>query len=176
MALLTEFFPILIFFGFFKWKGLMIATIAAILTTFVQLLVVKIKTGKYQKMQLTSFVSLLILGGIALICKKEIFIKWKPTVIYWILAIVFSVAHFFGKQPLIQKLSNNTLQLPKEVWDKLNLWWIVFFMLMGILNLYVVYYFNTDTWVNFKLFGTIGLTLIFIIIQAIFLSKYIKAN
>jgi len=173
MELLAEFFPILIFFGVFKLKGLMLATAAAMITAFIQLILTKIKTGQYKKMQLTSCFSLLIFGGIALICKKEIFIKWKPTAIYWVLAITFLTTHFFGKQSLIEKLNNNAIQLPKKIWNKLSILWVIFFILMGILNLYVVYFFDTNTWVNFKLFGTLGLTMLFIIFQAIFISKYL---
>lgn len=173
MELLTEFFPVLIFFCVFKWKGLMSATVAGIVAAFIQLIITKIRIGKYKKMQVTSFFSLLILGGFALICKKEIFIKWKPTAIYWILAVAFLSTHLFGKQPLIEKLNNNAIQLPKKIWNRLSILWIIFFVLMGVLNLYVVYCFDTDTWVNFKLFGTFGLTIIFIIFQAVFISKYL---
>lgn len=173
MELLTEFFPIVVFFCVFKLKGLMAATVAAMFASLIQLIITKIKTGKYKKMQITSFLSLIILGGFALICKKEIFIKWKPTAIYWILAITFLSTHLFGKQPLIEKINNNTIQLPKKIWNRLSILWIIFFFLMGTLNLYVVYYFDTDTWVNFKLFGTFGLTMLFIIFQAVFVSKYL---
>lgn len=173
MELFAEFLPIIVFFCVFKSKGLMTATLVAIVASFIQLIITKIKTGKYKKMQLASFLSLVILGGFAIVCKKEIFIKWKPTAIYWILAITFLSTHFFGKQPLLEKLNNNTLQLPKKIWNRLSMSWVIFFVLMGILNLYVVYYFDTDTWVNFKLFGTFGLTMLFIIFQAIFISKYL---
>ncbi len=176
MSLLADFFPIFVFFCAFKLKGLMIATIAAIVVSFIQLVIVKIRTKKFQHLQVISFLSLLILGGFALICNKEIFIKWKPTAIYWLLAIIFLGSHLFSKQPLLEKLSNKTLQLPKNVWTKLNIMWIIFFIFMGILNLYVVYYFDTNTWVNFKLFGTLGLTTIFIVFQAVFLSKYLRTE
>jgi len=176
MSLLVDFFPIVIFFGVFKWKDLMAATIAAMLVSFIQLIITKIKTNKFQYLQLISFLSLFILGSFALVCKKEIFIKWKPTAIYWLLAIIFLGTHIFNKQPLLEKLSNNTLQLPKKVWAKLNILWIIFFIFMGTLNLYIVYHFDTNTWVNFKLFGTLGLTTIFVVFQAIFLSKYLRVE
>jgi intracellular septation protein len=172
MELLSEFFPILVFFCVFKWQGLMVATVAAIIATFVVLIITKIKTGKYKNMQLVSFFILLTLGSFALFCKKEIFIKWKPTAIYWILAVAFLITQLCGKQLLIEKINNNSIQLPKKIWNTLNILWIIFFILMGILNLYVVYFFDTNTWVNFKLFGTFGLTMLFIIFQIIFISKY----
>ena len=174
MSLLIDFFPIIIFFCVFKWKGLMVATLTATLASFIQLISIKLKTNKFPHLQLISFLSLFILGSFTLICKKEIFIKWKPTAIYWLLAIVFFSTHWFKKQPLLEKLSNNTLNLPKKIWYKLNIIWVIFFILMGVLNLYIVYNFDTNTWVNFKLFGTLGLTMIFVILQAIFLSKYLR--
>ena len=174
MSLLADFFPILIFFVTYKWQGLMTATVAAIIVSFVQLIIVKIRTNKIQNIQLMSFLSLFILGSFALICKKEIFIKWKPTVIYWLLAVIFLGTHLFGKQPLLEKLSNNAIQLPKKIWATLSILWVIFFILMGIINLYFVYYFDTNTWVNFKLFGTLGLTTVFVVCQTIFLSKYFR--
>lgn len=173
MGLVTDLFPVFIFFCAFKWKGLTIATIAAMIVSFVQLIIIKIKTNKVSFLQMTSFGSLFILGSFALICNKEIFIKWKPTAIYWLLAIIFSGTHFFSKQLLLEKLSKNTINLPKSIWIKLNIIWILFFIFMGLLNLYIIYNFDTNTWVNFKLFGTLGLTAVFIILQVIFLAKYL---
>jgi intracellular septation protein len=173
MELLYEFLPVSIFFCAFKLKGLMVATVAAIFATLILLIVTKIKTGKYKNMQIISFFSLVILGGFALVCKKEIFIKWKPTVIYWLLAITFLITQLLGKRPLIEKINSTSINLPKKIWNTLNILWAIFFILMGILNLYVVYFFDTNTWVNFKLFGTFGLTALFIIFQLIFISKYL---
>ena len=174
MNLLIDFFPIFIFFMAFKWKGLITATIATIIVSFIQLVIIKLKTNKIQKIQLISFFILLTLGSFAIICKKEIFIKWKPTVIYWTLAIVFLITPYFNTQSILEKISNNSIQLPTKIWNKLNILWAIFFIIMGILNLYVVYYFDTNTWVNFKLFGTLALTLLFVVCQAIFLAKHLR--
>lgn len=171
--MLYEILPVSIFFCAFKLKGLIVATFAAIFATLILLIVTKIKTGKYKNMQIISFFSLVILGGFALVCKKEIFIKWKPTVIYWLLAVTFLITQLLGKRPLIEKINNTSINLPKKIWNTLNILWAIFFILMGILNLYVVYFFDTNTWVNFKLFGTFGLTALFIIFQLIFISKYL---
>jgi intracellular septation protein len=174
MSLLTDFFPIAVFFIVFKLKGVMYATMAAIIASFIQLIIIKLRTNKIQNTQLISFVSLLVLGGFALICKKEIFIKWKPTVIYWALAIILLVSKYVKKTSLLKKLGNNAIALPEKIWNKLDFIWVIFFIFMGCLNLYIVYYFDTNTWVNFKLFGTLLLTVIFIICQTIFLSKYLR--
>ena len=174
MGLITEFLPIVIFFGAYKLYGIMMATVAAIIETLGLLITTKVKTGQYKNMQLISLGSLMVLGGLALISKKEIFIKLKPTVIYWLLAVSFLSTHFFGKQLLIEKLGSNSVQLPKKIWHKLSILWILFFITMGCINIYVVYYFDTDTWVNFKLFGTLGLTILFVVPQSLFIYKYLN--
>lgn len=177
MELLAELLQIIAFFVAFKYKGLIFATVIAILFALVKLILFRINNGKYHMLQLTSFCSLLILGGISLICKKEIFIKWKLTVIYWILAITFLITHIYSKKSIIEKInSTNGLELPKRVCDLLSIAWTLFFALMGGINLYIVYYYDTNTWVNFKLFGTLGLMLLFFILQGIYiyisLQKY----
>lgn len=174
MELLAELFQIILFFSAFKYKGLMFATVIAILFSLSKLIIFRINTGKYKIIQLVSFFCLLILGGISLICQKEIFIKWKLTLVYWILAIIFLITQIFGKKSIIEKLNNNTIELPKKILDLLGVLWILFFIFMGILNLYVAYYFDTNTWVNFKLFGTLGLMVLFVLLQSIFIYKFTK--
>lgn len=176
MNLLIDFFPILVFFIVFKLKGIIAATIAAIIVSFIQLVIIKITTNQIPKIQSISFLILLILGGSAIICKKEIFIKLKPTVIYWVLATIFLITHYLSKKSILEKISNNAIKLPAKIWDKLNIIWAIFFILMGILNLYVVYCCDTNTWVNFKVFGTLGLTLLFVVCQTCFLAKYLGAK
>ncbi|CAM4459644.1 MAG: Intracellular septation protein [Legionellaceae bacterium] len=104
------------------------------------------------------------------------FIKWKPTAINWIFAIVFWGSQFFGKKCLIQTMLEKNISLPQPIWLRLNSSWAIFFILMGILNLYVVYNFDTDTWINFKLFGLMSLTIVFVVIQFIYISKHLKLN
>ena len=174
MQLLIEFFPILIFFYMFKYKGLMLATFATALIYGIQLILLKIITGKYNLMQLASLVVLVILGVISIIFKQEIFIQWKPTAIYWLLAVLFCITPLWKRDlTLLEIINKNNLVLPKNIWKLLNKLWIMFFLLMGGLNLYVVYYFDINTWVNFKLFGTMVLTVGFICLQAILIGKYL---
>lgn len=180
MELVAELLQVIIFFLAFKYKGLMFATLITVLFSLCKLIIFKINNGKYKISQLISFFSLLILGGASLICQKEIFIKWKLTAVYWIFAIIFLIAHIFGKQSIIEKINNiNKMELPKKICDLLSILWILFFILMGSVNLYVAYYFDTNTWVNFKLFGTLILMLLFLLLQGILvyvnLQKY-KSN
>ena len=106
-----------------------------------------------------------------------LFIKWKPTVVYWILSLIFLASHYVGSQkPIIQRLAGETLALQDYVWNRLNISWVLFFILMGSANLYVIHHYDTNTWVNFKLFGVLGMTFLFVILQAVYLSRFVKAN
>lgn len=150
----------------------MVATQVAMLASIFQLAWLWRKTGKLQKFSLVSCISILLLGGATLFFKNEIFVKWKPTVVYWALSIVLLGSQFFTAQPLMQKIAGKGLQLPDRIWRTLNLSWSGFFILLGIVNLYVVYNYSTDAWVNFKLFGTLGITLVFVILQSIFMARH----
>lgn len=173
MKILFDFFPIAAFFIAYKWQGIYLATAIAIAASLIQVLWSRYKQGRFEKIPVITFFSILILGGATLLFKNEIFIKWKPTVVYWILAIIFLGSHFVGsKKPIIQRFAGETVSLPNYVWSRINYSWCAFFFLMGIANLYVIHNFNTDTWVNFKLFGTLICTLIFIFGQAIYMYKH----
>lgn len=176
MKILFDFFPIIIFFTFYKLYGIMLATSSAIITSLIQIIYLKIKYKKIPKTHLISFYSILILGGATLLLKDEMFIKWKPSIVYWILALVFLCSHFIGKGPIIKNLANGSIDLPEKIWNNLNISWTIFFTILGLLNIYIVYNFSTDVWVNFKLFGTLGLTILFTIIQVIFIHKHISTK
>ena len=176
MKLLFDFFPIVLFFLAYKFGDLMIATQTAIAASLVQVLWLRFRTGEFPKMQLISFFAILILGGATLVLQDELFVKWKPTAVYWLLGLIFLGSHFIGEQTLIERLAQNSVHLPAKIWRQLNLSWTIFFVLMGVTNLYVVYHFETKVWVNFKLFGTLGLTLLFIIGQAIYMAKHSELN
>jgi len=150
----------------------MVATQVAIVASLLQLIWLRLSTGKLPKVNLVSFLSILILGGATLLLKDDIFVKWKPTAVYWLLSVALLFSQIFSKKPLIQHLAEGTIQLPPKIWRQLNLTWSLFFCSMGIVNLYVVYNFDTDVWVNFKLFGTLGLTLVFIICQSLYMAKH----
>ena len=175
MQLLFDFFPILLFFLAFKLSNsISIATFIAILSTLVQLFWYRFKNGKYNKTHIISFFSILILGGATIMLNNELFIKWKPTVVYWILALLFLGSQYLGKKSIMEMLIEKNIKLPQKKYDQLNKIWALFFLFIGSLNLYVVYNFSTNTWVNFKLFGILGITCIFIIIQSIFMARHVK--
>lgn len=174
MKFLFDFFPIALFFIAYKMGDIYLATITAIVATVIQVLWSRYKTGRFEKLPLITLGTLVVLGSATLFFKNELFIKWKPTVLYWVLALALIISQFIGKKPLMQRLLEQNVALPIRVWHQLNLSWALFFLAMGIANLYVVYHFDTNTWVNFKLFGTLGLTLAFIVLQGFYMAKYFK--
>ena len=174
MKLLFDFFPVILFFISYKLYGMYIAIVIAMAAIVLQLAVFWIKHRRFETMQLITAALIIVLGGISLLFHNELFFKWKPTAVNWIFALLFIGSQLIGKKPLIQRMMEKNVSLPEIVWQRLNLAWILFFILMGIANLYVVYNFSTDTWVNFKLFGVLGLTIAFVIIQAIYLARHIE--
>lgn len=172
MQTLFDFFPILLFFICYKLFGIYAATAVAMAASLLQVIIYRIRHQRYEPLQLVSMGLILTLGGLTLFFHNPWFIKWKPTFIYWLTAIVLMSSSVFSSKSLVQKLMENNIQLPEKMWKRLNYAWISFFSLMGLLNIYVAYYFDTDTWVNFKLFGGTGLLIIFVLIQALFLARY----
>ncbi len=174
MKLLADFFPILLFFVAYKFFGIYIATVVAIGVAFLQLAYTGLRYRRLETMQVVTLVLLVVLGGATLWLHDDMFIKWKPTVINWLFGAAFLASEFVGKQPIIQRMMGGHVELPKAIWTKLNLSWVFFFTAMGFINLYVIYHFSTDIWVDFKLFGMLGLTILFVILQALYLAKHAK--
>ncbi len=173
MKLLFDFFPIILFFAAYKLQGIYVATLVAIVATFVQVGWLWLCHRRVETMHLVTLGLIVVFGGATLYLHDEQFIKWKPTVINWLFGLAFLVSQFVGKKPFIQRMMGGNIELPPSVWSRLNLSWALFFLFLGAVNLFVVYIFDTDTWVNFKLFGMLGLTLAFVIVQALFLSRYL---
>jgi intracellular septation protein len=174
MKLLFDLFPILLFFIAYKLAGIYIATIVAIFASTLEVFYTYVRYRRFETLQLVTMGLILVLGGATLWLHNELFIKWKPTLVNWLFGLFFLGSEFFGKEPFIQRLMKSQITLPSGIWISLNRAWSIFFLAMGFINLYVVYHFDTNTWVNFKLFGMMGLTFVFVILQAIFLSRHIK--
>ena len=174
MKLLIDFFPIILFFAAFKAWGIYAATAVAIVATIVQIGYLRFKHGKIEPMQWVSLAVMVLFGGATLLANDENFIKWKPTVLYWLMGGALLVGQLLFKKNFIKSLMGAQLQLPQPVWTTLNWAWSTFFVLMGVLNLWVAFQFDTDTWVNFKMFGGLGLMLLFVIGQAFYLGRYLK--
>lgn len=182
MKLLFDFFPILVFFIVFKLYGIYVATIATIIVCLVQTLALRLYKGRFEKTQVITLFSVLILGGLTLIFHNPIFIKWKPSVVNWLFGLIVLGSQCIGKKPLLQRLMEASLQqsnnqhihFPAKIWRRINISWGLFFLVMGCLNIFIAYHYNTDVWVNFKLFGMLGLTLVFAIAQSFYLSFLLR--
>lgn len=206
MKLLFDFFPIILFFVSYYQASFLIentfigqlidptkpdfisativATGAAIIASFIQVAIHWFNTHKFERMHIFSLVLITVLGSITIFLGNPAFIQWKPTVLNWLFAGVFLGSMFVGEKPIIQRMMGEHIELPENVWKTLNLSWVTFFFISGAANLYVAFYYNLaapadarmDTWVNFKLFGLMGLTIGFVILQAIYLSRHISED
>lgn len=150
------------------------ATAILIPATLLQILYTWIKEHKIEKMQLVTLVLVLVMGGATVIFQDKTFIQWKPTVVNWLFGAAFLGSQFIGTKTIIERIMSANIDLPQNAWKTLNLAWVFFFLSMGALNLIIAYNFSEETWVNFKLFGMLGLTVIFIIIQGLYMSKYMN--
>lgn len=174
MKFLYDFFPILLFFIAYKMYDIFVATAVAIVASFVQVMLFWVQHRRFEKMQLVTLALIALLGGATLMFQDENFIKWKPSVVNWLFAVVFLGSQWIGEKPLIQRLMEQHIQVDKQsVWTVVNLSWVGFFVFSGLLNLYVAFNFSTDVWVNFKLFGLMGLTFVFVIAQGIYLTQHV---
>ena len=174
MKFLFDLFPVILFFIAFKVSDIYVATGVAIAATFAQIGWLVLRGRKVDAMLWVTLAIIVVFGGATLWLQDETFIKWKPTVLYWLFGAALAGATLFFRKNLIRKLMEEQISLPDRVWRQLNLSWIAFFAVMGVVNLYVAYRFSTDTWVNFKLFGGMGLMLAFIVGQSLLLAKYIE--
>lgn len=179
MQLLFDFLPIVAFFAAYKLADIYVATGVLIVAVAVQSLIQWLRTRTVSKMQLVSAALVLVFGGLTLAIKNAAFIMWKPTIVNWLFGAAFlsSQHRVFGGQPLVQRLfsaSDAGIQLEAREWLRLNLMWVAFFVLMGIANLVVFSLYDEATWVNFKLFGMLGLTFAFIVLQGLWISARAK--
>lgn len=177
MKALFDFFPVLAFFIAYyvpsdRHQAIFIATGAAIIAAIIQVATTWIMYKKVEKMHVTTLVIILILGGATLLFHDKRFFFWKPTVVNWLFAAAFLISEFIGNKSMVQRMMDHAINLPGKIWKRLNRAWIIFFITMGALNLYVAFNFAENIWVNFKLFGMLGITVIFAIIQAAYLSRY----
>lgn len=176
MKLLYDYFPIICFFVAYKLWGIYVATAVTMAASFLQVGLYWLMHRRFEKVHLMTMVLIFLLGGSTLIFHNIIFIKWKPSIIYWLFSVLLIGSHYFGKSTLIHRMLGDKIKLPQKVWARVNASWGIFFFLMGFANLYVVYNYSTSTWVNFKLFGTLGLTIVFILLQVVYMSRHMELD
>lgn len=173
MKFLFDLLPVILFFVAFKFFGIYIATGVAIAATFLQIGWLLLRKRKIDNMLWVSLGVITVFGGATLLLHDETFIKWKPTVLYWLFGATLLIAEFAFRKNLIKAMMGKQMTLPAAVWRKLLFSWTGFFAVMGVLNLYVAFNYPTDTWVNFKLFGGMGLMLVFVLLQGVLLAKHL---
>jgi len=172
MKFLFDLFPVLVFFAAFKLAGIYAATATAIAATFLQVGYLALRRKTIDPMLWVSLAIIVVFGGATLVLHDETFIKWKPTVLYWLFAVALAGAQVLFRRNLIRLMLGAQLQLPAPVWARLNWGWVAFFALMGGVNLFVAFNYSTEQWVNFKLFGGTGLMLLFVVGQALLLARH----
>ena len=202
MKILLDFLPILLFFGTFKyteshkeWAAafatehlgflvaggvvgsteapVMLATVVVVIASLAQVGWLKARVKKVDLMLWISLALVVVLGGLTVWLHSETFIKWKPTGLYWAMGLSFLVSQTLLGKNLLKLMIGEQLQLPEPVWKRLGLAWVAFFAAMGVINLWVAYNFSTAAWVNFKLFGGIGLMLLFTLAQGVYINRHL---
>ena len=171
MKQLLDFLPLVVFFIFYKLYDIYVASGALIAATGLALVVSWILYRKLEKMTIFTFVLVAVFGTLTLVFHNDEFIKWKVTVIYSLFAGALLFSQFFMAQPLIQTMLGKELQLPQPAWRKLNVAWALFFLACGLANIYVAFWLPQDFWVNFKVFGLTGLTLLFTLLSGVYIYR-----
>jgi len=175
MSQFAEFLPLIAFFAAYKMYDIYTAIVVMVIVMGVTMAYGKFKGKNPSKMQLGSLVLLIVFGGATVYLKDEMFLKWKPTILNWGFGIAFLGSHFIGKKTFAERMMESAnIIATKGVWSRINISWILFFVVVGTLNLFVAYNFSTDFWINFKVFGSLGLTLVFVLGQVFYLMKVAK--
>ena len=176
MKLLFDFFPVILFFAAYKWAGLYAATAVVIVATILQVGYLKWRGKRVEPMMWIGLGIVVVAGGATLVFQNEMFIKWKPTLLFGAMAVAIGVAQFAFKRNPVALMFNNQIAAPDAVWRKLSISWIVFLLAVALLNLWFAYYTSTETWVYFKTFGDMALFLVFIAAQVFWLMPYLPKD
>jgi intracellular septation protein len=171
MQLLLDFLPVVLFFVAYLAAGIYVATGVLIVAVLAQTLFSWIRHRRVSPMLLTSALLVLVFGGLTLYLHDPVFIKWKPTIVDWLFAAAFIASHFTRGPTIMQRLMGKQVELDASLWNRLNMAWALFFIVTGALNIYVAYNFSEPTWGKFKLFGLFALTLVFALLQGIWLAR-----
>jgi intracellular septation protein len=172
MKLFFDFLPILLFFVAYKTSGIYVATAVAIAASLILVAYTWLRTRKVEPMQLVSLGLIVVFGGATLWLQNPLFIMWKPSILYVLFAATFLGSQFIGDKTLVERMMGSLMSAPKAIWQRVNIAWVSFFIVLAGLNLYVAYNFDEATWVNFKLFGLMGITLVFMLAQGLWLAKH----
>lgn len=198
MKVLFDFFPVVLFFLAYKLYGhvpqglldginavlplglnateskhaIYLATLVGITATALQVVLYRLWRGQFERMHLISLAIFVVAGGATLILRNPVFVYWKPTILNGLFAVIFLASHYIGSKTIIERLLSQAIQAPLAVWRRLNLAWVAYFIVLAASNLFVAYHYSENVWVNFKLFGWLGMTVLFVILQALYLARY----
>ena len=153
---------------------MIIATVILMIGTIIQVGFNWFRHRKIEKMHIAVLVMALVFGGATIYFREPAYLIWKVTLANWLFGIVFLASHFIGDTPLVKRMMQNAIELPEIVWQRLSYMWIGFFFALGLINLFVAETVDFDTWVDFKLFGLLGLTIVFVVVQSVYLARHIK--
>ncbi|MBI1423139.1 MAG: septation protein A [Gammaproteobacteria bacterium] len=182
MKFLFDFFPVIVFYIAYtigkrvtdEVQSMVIATALLIAATCIQVGVTWVRKHKVEKMHIIVLALAIIFGGATIYFRDPAFLIWKVTLAYWLFAMAFLASHYIGEAPIIKRMMQHAIELPEIIWTRVSYMWILFFAAIGIVNLIIARSVSFDAWVNFKLFGTFGLTLVFVIIQSLYLARHAK--
>lgn len=175
MKIVIDLLPAVVFFAFYAWGDIYTATTAVMVACVLQTFGYRMAAGKYDKAHLLTLALALVFGGATLALRDPEFIKAKPTLIYGLMALAFLGSHFFGRELLVKRMLGKAFELPAPLWTRLNLAWVLFFIVQAGANVLVAANFSEVIWVNFKTFGDVGLMIIFMLVQFFFLRDYLVA-
>ena len=173
MKQLFDFIPLIVFFTAYKMYDIYVATAVLIAATVIQYGLTLIVNRRLEKAQWFTVFAVLLFGGVTLALRDETFLKWKAPIVNWIFAAVFLGSQFIGDKCLVERVMGNAIELPQAIWSRLNLSWVVFFIITGSANYYVAFN-HHEYWVDFKVFGSLGITFLFMIFQTVYLFRHIK--
>lgn len=184
MKLIFDLFPLILFFVAYRAFDIFVATGVAIVSVIAQVAWLRVRNHKIETMHIINLVVIVLFGGATILTENEVFIRWKPTILYWCFSVILFASQYVFKKPAIQYVMGSQMELPDHVWRKMNLSFAVFTLIMGLLNLYVAFFYGSDLapdvqrdhWVNFKVFGTMILTFVFVIGLMLTLSKHFNVE
>jgi intracellular septation protein len=172
MKFLTDLLPVILFFVAYQAFDIYVATGVAIAAAVAQVAWNHFRHGRVENVQWITLGLLVVFGGLTIALRDPTFIKWKPTIVNWLFALAFLGSGLFMERSILQRMMGHAIELPEAIWSRLNLAWVTFFVLSGVTNLYVAFNFSEEIWVNFKLFGLMGLTILFVLAQGFYLVRH----
>ena len=181
MKFLFDFFPLIAFYAAYQiyksynddGNAIYVATAAVIIATLIQVGYNWFKHKKIENMHIITVVLVTVFGGLTILLQDPAFIKWKVTIVNWLFGAIFIASHFIGSKTIVERMLSSAIDVSDKIWIRLNIGWALFFISMGLLNIYVFTNFDEETWVGFKVYGILGLTFVFVVIQGIYLSRHI---